>query len=201
MKINSIKNQINFGKTLVGKCSLPRQNHKKVECNLFQLSTPEDKDYFERVWDRKDWQDAKYVWDMDAQLNANIKGEKIYTMESQAGHCLGYLVMSPVINNPKEEELVILETCPKYQKKNENRTIKYIGETLLSFATGKLDPSKTRAIIIKNYSMIGRPFYKENCGFKECNDENGTLILKRIDFKKLASTNEEHTKSKIRYIG
>ena len=35
MKLNLVNNQINFGKTLVAKCDLPRQNERKVACNIF----------------------------------------------------------------------------------------------------------------------------------------------------------------------
>ena len=200
MNINLINNQINFGKTLKAKCDLRRQNHKKVECNIFQLNPEDDKDYFERVWRSKSWQDAKYLWDMDAELNANIEGEKIFTIESRAGKCLGYIVMAPTLNNPRQQELVFLETCPKYQTKKENRSLKYIGETLLAYATGQVDTSKTSAIVIKNYSKTGKPFYKENCGFREQNDENRTLILHRKKFSQLITRNEFHTGSKIRNI-
>ena len=191
---------ISFGKTLLAKCDLRRGNHKKVECNIFQLNSVDDKDYFERVWKSKPWQDAKYLWDMDAELNADIEGERIYVLESQAGKCLGYIAMSPTLNNPRQEELVFLETCPKYQKEKDKRSLKYIGETLLAFVTGQLDTQKTQAIVIKNYSKIGKPFYKENCGFKESTDTNRTLFLPRKKFSRLIEKNEIHTDSKIRYI-
>lgn len=190
---------ISFGKTLSAKCDLVRPNHKKVECNIFQLNLEDDKDYFAKVWRSKPWEDAKYLWDMDAELNANITGERIYVIESKAGRCLGYIAMAPTLNNPRQEELVFLETCPKYQKGNKNRSLKYIGETLLAFATGKLDTDKTRSVVIKSSSETGKPFYKKNCGFKELNDAKGTLILQKKDFGKFISKNEAHTKSKIRY--
>ena len=199
MKINSINNKINFGKTLSAKCDLVRPNHKKVECNIFQLNLQDDKDYFAKVWTSKPWEDAKYLWDMDAELRADISGERIYVMESKAGKCLGYLVIATSFTNPKQEELIFLETCPKYQKNKDKRPLKYIGETLLAFATGKLDTSKTNALVIKDYSKAGKPFYKENCGFKERNDKKGTLVLPNKNFSKLIARNESHTNSKIRY--
>ena len=189
-----------FGKTLLAKCDLRRGNHKKVECNIFQLNSVDDKDYFERVWKSKPWQDAKYLWDMDAELNADIEGERIYVLESQAGKCLGYIAMSPTLNNPRQEELVFLETCPKYQTKRTKRPLKYIGETLLSFAIGKLDKNKTKSVKITAYSANGETFYKENCGFIECDDEARTLLLPRKKFSRLIAKNEIHTDSKIRYI-
>ena len=200
MKINLANRQINFGKTLAAKCDLLRQNHRKVECNIFQLNSKDDEDYFEKLWRSTAWKDAKYLCDMDAELNANIEGERIYVLESQAGRCLGYIAMTPSLNNPKHEELVFLETCPKYQKGNTSRSLKYIGETLLAFATGKLDTRETNAIVIKDYSKTGKPFYKENCGFKETNDANKTLFLPRKSFPSLIAKNEMHTNSKIRYI-
>ena len=153
MKIDVIKNNINFGKTLEAKCDLRGQNHRKVECNIFQLSPEEDKDYFARVWRSKPWEDAKYLWDMDAELSANINGERIYVIESKAGRCLGYMAMAPTLNNPRQEELVFLETCPKYQKGKKNRPLKYIGETLLAFATGKLDTDKTHVCLIDSANV------------------------------------------------
>ena len=200
MKINLTKNQINFGKTLVAKCDLPRQNHKKVECNIFKLNSDEDSDYFEKLWKSKSWQDAKYLCDMNAELNADIPDERIYVLESQAGRCLGYIAMTPNLNNPKHEELVFLETCPKYQNSKAKRPLRYIGETLLAFATEQIDTSKTKAVVVKEYSQEGKPFYIKNCGFKERDDENRTLLLRRKDFKNLTKRNEIHTKSKIQYI-
>ena len=191
---------ISFGKTLVAKCDLPRQNHKKVECNIFKLNSEEDSDYFEKLWTSKPWQDSKYLCDMNAELNADIEGERIYVLESQAGKCLGYIAMTPALNNPQHEELVFLETCPKYQKEKDNRPLRYIGETLLTYAIKKADKDKTRAILIKEYSQAGKSFYIQNCGFKESADKNGTLLLPRKSFKDLAKRNEEHRKSKIQFI-
>ena len=191
---------ISFGKTLSAKCDLLRQNHKKVECNIFQLNLQDDKDYFEKLEKSIPWEDAWYLWDMDEEFNSDVTGERTYVLESNAGRCLGYIVMRTDFDNPEEEELIYLETCPKYQTKRTKRPLKYIGETLLSFAIGKLDKNKTKSVKITAYSANGETFYKENCGFIECDDEARTLLLPRKKFSRLIAKNEIHTDSKIRYI-
>lgn len=191
---------ITFGKTLSAKCDLLRQNHKKVECNIYQLNLQDDKDYFEKLEKSIPWEDAWYLWDMDEEFNSDVTGERTYVLESNAGRCLGYIVMRTDFDNPEEEELIYLETCPKYQTKRTKRPLKYIGETLLSFAIGKLDKNKTKSVKITSYSANGETFYKENCGFIECDDETRTLLLPRKKFSRLIAKNEIHTDSKIRYI-
>ena len=198
MKIYS---SVTFGKTLVGQCDLRRENHKKVPCNIFQLNYHEDKDYFLKLEKSRPWQNAWFMWDMDSEFNSDVTGERTYVMESKGGRCLGYIAMLTDYDDQKEEEIVYLETCPKYQTKNSNRTLKYIGETLISFIIGTLDKKKTEAVIIKAYSETGKPFYINNCGFEECEERNNSLLLKNKDFKKLSSKNEKHIKSKIQYFG
>ncbi len=200
MKINTNYNKINFGKRLVATCDLQKQNHRKLECNIYQLNKNEDKDYFVKLEKSILWEDAWYLWDMDEVFNSDVTGERTYVMESKAGRCLGYIVMKTDFDNPEEEELIYLETCPTYQTKKEKRPLKYIGETLLSFAIGKLDRSKTKSVKITAYSSEGEAFYKQNCGFTECDDEARTLLLPRKKFNKLIARNEIHTDSKIRYI-
>ena len=79
---------ISFGKTLLAKCDLRRGNYKKVECNIFQLNSVDDKDYFERVWKSKPWQDAKYLWDMDAELRADISQRYFASSQGLLVHTL-----------------------------------------------------------------------------------------------------------------
>ncbi len=200
MNINIINNQINFGKKLVAKCDLPRQDHKKVGCNIYQLNLEEDKDYFEKLEKSKPWKDSWYMWDMNQEFNSDVTGERTYVMESKAGRCLGYIIMLTDYEDQKEEEIVYLETCPKYQTKNSRRSLQYIGETLISFVLGTLDKNKTDAVIIKAYSETGKPFYINNCGFEEVADRNNALMLKKEDFPKLLRRNEEHRQSQLEYL-
>ena len=200
MNVNIARNQINFGKTLVAKCDLPRQNHSKVACNIYQLNLDEDRDYFQKLEKSKSWKDGSYVWEMNDEFNSEVEGERTYVIESKAGRCLGYIVMQTDYEDQTEDEIVYLETCPKYQTKNSTRSLQYIGETLISFVVGGLDKSKTNAVIIKAYSKTGKPFYINNCGFKEVEDRNNALILNKNNFKTLLNKNEQHTNSKIQYV-
>lgn len=197
MQINS---PITFGKTLVAQCDLRRQNHRKVPCNIYELNFPEDKDYFVKLENSKPWQDAWYLWDMDEEFNSDATGEKTYVIESEAGKCLGYAVVLSNEESPEEEELVYLETCPKYQTKNIKRTIKYIGETLIAFISGICKNKDTKTIEIKAYSTNGEKFYKKNCNFEQRDDENQTLFLRQENFESVIKQNEAHTHSEIRYI-
>ena len=96
---------------------------------------------------------------MHDEFNSEVEGERTYVIESKAGRCLGYIFMQTDYEDQTEEEIVYLETCPKYQTKNSTRSLKYIGETLISFVIGSLDKTKTEAVIIKAYSKTGKPFY------------------------------------------
>ena len=137
---------------------------------------------------------------MDDEFKSEVEGERTYVIESEAERCLGYIIMKTDYEDETEEEIVYLETCPKYQTKNEKRSLQYIGETLISFIVGGLDKDKTNAVMIKDYSEIGKPFYINNCGFEELKDRNNALMLKKENFSELLKRNEKHTKSKIRYI-
>ena len=137
---------------------------------------------------------------MNDEFNSEVEGERTYVIESKAGRCLGYIVMQTDYEDQTEDEIVYLETCPKYQTKNSTRSLQYIGETLISFVVGGLDKSKTNAVIIKAYSKTGKPFYINNCGFKEVEDRNNALILNKNNFKTLLNKNEQHTNSKIQYV-
>lgn len=195
-----ISSSVSFGKTLVAQCDLRRQNHRKVPCNIFQLNFPEDKDYFFKLENSKPWEKAWFMWDMDEEFNSDVTGERTYVIESKGGRCLGFASVLEDDELPGEEELVYLETCPKYQITNEKRTIKYIGETLIAFITGLAKGKDIKTIEIKAYTSNGERFYKKKCNFEQRNDEKQTLFLRRENFENVINKNKAHTHSEIRYL-
>ena len=97
---------------------------------------------------------------------------------------------------------MLLETAPKlvsWNTKNFSQ-YKYIGETLISFLAKKCLKEKKLHLDVEP-SVSAEHFYTQNCFFKKPRDIDSSYSLRRSKFKKIIVQNEEHTSSKIRFVG
>ena len=170
MKINFLQSNINFGKTLIANCMLPRKSAKPLPCKIYEIKTTDDKDYFLKLSKKDMWRDGDYVHEMDDEFNSEVTGQRTFVMENQKDKCLGYVIVETDFDTPDKSDIVYLETCPKYKSSNPKRTIKYIGETLLAFVVKIAQKDNMKSVCIPVWTTTAENFYKENCGFQEIDE-------------------------------
>ena len=202
MKIQNIFNNVLFGKSLVAKCSVFHKEKGSIPCSIFQLSESEDSDYFEKINNKSDWQNARYLNYLISDLKslANAPYSSIYSLETCSGDCLAYSEIEESSN--EAYEILLLETAPKLISKNTKNVspYKYIGETFVAFLAKKsMNEKKTHLDVVP--AVRAENFYTHNCFFKKSKNSEEPFYLKRSKFKKLINQNVEHTKSHIRFVG
>ena len=202
MKINSLSSFISFKKSLVANCSVLHECQGPLPCSIYRLSEREDSDYFELLPNKKDWENARYLNYLIEDLNAlsDFPYFSIYTLENKDGECLGYTEIAENTND--SYEILLLETAPKFISKNTKnpKFYKYIGETLIAFLAKKSLKEKKSFLDVEP-SVTAEQFYTHNCFFKKPHNNDSPYFLKRSKYKKIISQNEEHTSSKIRFVG
>ncbi len=184
-------NQISFAKQLRAKCTLRKEDNKPVPCKIYELNPEEDSDYFLKLIDKKYWEKGSYIWEMDDEFKSEVTGQHAYAMETFFGKCIGYIIVDTDYETEENcHNISFLETCPEYRFKENRTSLKYIGETLLAFATSIASKDGANAIKIPKWEPKAETFYKKNCGFKERNEE---LTLAKSNFRHFISQNKAHS--------
>ena len=199
MRISCInKSDILFQKKAVAQCFVVQDN-KKVPCKIFELDS-EDKDdvtYFEPMCNQGAWKNSWYMSSIGNDLYIGTTA-KVYALENEQGECLGACEVDDVFDD--KDELVFIETAPKYNSLNPRRNLKYAGESLLCFLVQNAKKNKKKFFIITSPHPSAVGFYKK-CGFKKNNyDENLNMDVYRKVFDDFVENNKEHA-GKIEYIG
>lgn len=188
MRISPLNN-ISFQKKLVATCSYRTPKGFKP-ARIYQLEDiPEDKDYFEKLEEKKDWKNGQYfLYSLDHDMN-NGYAEGVYVLENNKNNCLGYV---ETFNSP-EDRLILefIETKPSH------RALSYIGETLVNFVSQLAKQKGKKRVHVIYPESHAKGFYKK-CGFK--NDETIGMNLMCDDMDELAKRNFEHTKSEINFL-
>ncbi len=193
MKIAGINSSFSFGKRLEAKCHILKDN-SPYKCGIYSLNPNDDYDYFLDYNRSLQWKNSIYWKNMDEELRDFTDHEKFYVMEDANDDCLGFIkVRSERKKSPKT--VIFFETNPHYAGSNENRSIKYIGETLLAFVTKLAKKEKSHMVNISIPTTSSIPFYTDKCGFKI--QEGNGVILTSEDYKKFIAQNEAHTGRKI----
>ena len=202
MKVNGLSSFISFKKSLVANCSVLHNTQGSIPCAIYKLSEKEDSDYFELLPNKKDWETARYLEYLISDLQSLSKTPyfSIYSIENNSGDCLGYTEISEKSN--VAYEILLLETAPKLVSWNTKNfpQYKYIGETLISFLAKKCSKEKKSHLDVEP-SVSAEHFYTQNCFFKKPRDLESSYSLRRSKYKKIIAQNEEHTSSKIRFVG
>lgn len=202
MKISSLNKQISFSKTLVANCSVLNKNDGPIPCKIYSLNQQEDSDYFEKIPNASDWENAKYLCYLKVDLERFddfvYKDYSIYALENEEGDCLGYSEISNKYLGT--DEVTYLETVPSQAYYNRRKSkLKYIGETLLSFMVKKAQ--KDSKDFVELYpSMASTMFYMKKCFFTPYDDDPDTFYLDKYNFDKLIKNNEQNTNSSIELL-
>lgn len=205
MQISKVSNNISFKKRLVATCKVKNESGDNLDCKIYQLDSKKDKNYFKKLEKDSNWDEAKYLDDMDDELRYCIKMDafdtnSFFTLENQNGECLGY---SELFHTDKKFSVDILETNPKYRFGKEKRNLKYVGETLLSFLA-----NIAKKMNINDFSLTATTnackFYTEKCFFKKDNSAEWGIKFLRLppkNYDKLIQQNEAHCGEAIEIIG
>lgn len=196
MRICKTTIPISFEKKLVATCTIQR-NNKPASCNIYELDRNEDKDYFSKLEQKKDWEENTYLNEANYSLEEDFPREKIYCLENKRKQCLGFAVVEKRYDE-EVYDLDLLETCLPYSFRNKERTTKYVGETILSFIAKLAIKDNISKFCVPISSTFARKFYN-NCGFEKGKGLDG-LVLYDFYFDKLIEQNENHTKGKIELI-
>ncbi|MBQ8475744.1 GNAT family N-acetyltransferase [bacterium] len=191
---------ISFQKQLVAKCSVLK-NSRPYKCNLYELDSNEDKDYFTDKKRMREWENAHYWYCFIRKFSSfssifgNEDDNKIYALE-HGNKCLGVMEVKEHTNC--DLGVIYLETNPKYRGKGK-KSVKYIGETMLSYLA-KVAKGNDAEVFIYNSSESAYDFYISKCGFQEPKGEFATIDLDKSGIDKLIKQNESHTGRKIELV-
>lgn len=196
MNISPVNFNISFGKKLTAKAAVI-ENREKLPCRIYKLSTEKDADYFEEIRNAEDWKSAEFIKPLKNILSDISEYEEFYALEDKNDNCLGVICL---VENKKTKRKSVsyIETCPKDAYENTERNIKYVGETLLSFVTALAKKDKSRLLSIPVALQSAEAFYTEKCGFINRGIAGMTLFPEQ--YENLLKQNEEHTKSKIKFV-
>lgn len=194
MRINKVQTT-NFQKKLIATANVLK-NEKPYPCKIYQLEKGIDSDYFTRQG--QVWKKAKYLEPVEAELKSDFFNlytgdSEVYVIETPKGRCLGYCHQD---NLSERNDVITLEVHPRYKHENQDRKIKYIGETLLAFLVKLSMKESKMSLEIDHASQGSKRFYTENCGFDSKNNAD-SLQLNRKKYITLIKQNEKHTKGKI----
>lgn len=181
MQIQKVTSPISFQKRFMSNATV-LQDGKPLDCKIFEVNYKEDKDYFAKVQNDKNWKKAVYLDEIVEDFPYDFPCEKIYTIENSKEDCLGYLSID--VFDPKKVEVNLLETCPKYSIRNKKRGIQNIGKELMNFIVRMAKDRNVDAITVPIVADSAFPFY-EKYGFKIFNhkeaDEEARLDAKDFD--------------------
>ncbi|MBQ3641773.1 hypothetical protein II906_07620, partial [bacterium] len=163
MKISSIQKNISFGKTLAAKAGflyngIPQKGY------IYKLNKKEDKDYFEKLMRNRYWSDNNYLHFVQEEFEDKKVKNEAYTMEAENGFCLGYAITEK--EAIKTKGLEYIETCPKFSSENEQRNVKYIGESMIAFLAQRVKRDRQKIFLVPAPVIDAVDFYTSKCGFK-----------------------------------
>ena len=201
MKCNQI-NSISFKKKLVANANILSEG-KPEKVSIYELDKfdEEDKFYLENLLGTPAWRKGLFISTLQREFPCSSRNEHYYVMEDKDANCLGTLKIKTNFKFGPHEDVDFIETCPKYANYHGQSSKKYIGETLMAFATKVFANSDSEGISVAAPTLPAEPFYIDKCFFfREIEDEN-KLILPKEHFYKLVSQNEANTKGKIEMVG
>ncbi len=197
MKINNNFSSLSFLKTLKTKGAIKYQD-KTIPVFVYQLDKEEDLAQIASLKKKKDWKDSYYLPDMITFCKEYLEqGLGIYTLEDKNENTLSFCLTDESLFNLK---ISLLETAPKLSRYNEDRIIRFIGETMVT-SMALIAKSKNKNLFIQGVAdrPKTRDFYFSLCKFSPFGEENA--ILKKRTIPKLVQNNEKHTGQKVELIG
>lgn len=199
MKIN---NNISFGKTLVATCQIQTTDKKNSACNIFELNSTEDKDYFEKLKSNPTWNGNKFLRSMDNLMKKGSIGKSndTFSLENSGGECLGYISVITHEHPHNRKFIYSIETAPEYTAKKKDRTINNIGRSLVAFIVEKAKQENRDKVTTLAFDSDTRRFFKHHCGFKYGENSSYDCVLNRKDYTKFLENHKVKTGSEITLI-
>ncbi len=197
MRINGKSNNISFNKRLAATCSVVQSTGEPLPCNIYKILPNEDRNYLKKLGNDYNWEKNHYLdcLEIDFLEMNELPYTSIYSIEDKDGKCIG---LTEVKENLNTFNIEILETAPRFENKRSDSSIKYIGETMVSFITELAKRTKKHMIEVFSASKAV-DFYREKCHMNY-NDRNKYFYLPAYRYDRLLMQNERHTGSKINII-
>lgn len=204
MKVNFAQNFMSFGKTLVATGGYIREG-KSEPCSFYQVKGDEDSKYLKKLYCTDEWCNSEYLEPFIMNLdNEEWEGDEFFAVEDKDGNCIGLTELYDLSHYDKNGRGVyLLETIPMHSSKNEDRNIKYIGETILAFITKLTQKDKGDIVDIPMACDCAVPFYVDKCFFSKGTKEEvefTNVSLKEKHFDDLIKQNEAHTQTEIKFV-
>lgn len=205
--INSINNSISFKKKLMATADIISDG-KPENVGIYQLEPQKDEDryYFERLQAEPEWKRGLFLKSLHRTMRYFGDDVHIYVMEDKNNKCLGLMEIDDDIYAQRYQDVIYLETRPDSKNEDGKGNKKYIGETLMAFATKVFDEKIKNGIIVGHPLYFARDFYIDHCGFSQDVDIQGSLhssslLLLKENFDNLVRKNVAHTGSEIELVG
>ena len=201
--INSVNNSISFKKKLMANANIVSDG-KSENVGIYKLepkNVEEDRYYFERLQAEPEWRKGLFLKSLHRTMRYFGDDVHIYVMEDKNNKCLGLLEVDDDIYAQKYQDVIYLETRSDLKNEDGKGKKKYIGETLMAFATKVFDKKHSEGISVGHPMYSAVDFYIENCGFEEDDSCEPQLLLSKEKFDDLVALNEKHTNSMIELVG
>lgn len=200
--INKINYSPSFQKQLRAKVNI-LNNNKPEQCFIYELNKEEDSDYFKQIKKMQEWSETGFAEEFHKTLNDKAEREHLFVMESKEEECLGILELDDDIISGNFQRVEYLETFTPYSSRKEDRSRKYIGQTLLAFAAKSFDETKHKlGLRVPSLVDSASSFYLDKCNFyRPIKSEPYNIILLKENFDKLINRNEQNTQGKMEIIG
>ena len=206
MNIQKSSSVLSFKKSLQATCSVVTNKKEQIPCSIYKLEPVKDRKYFSQIRNKNDWKGSQN-FDMVAMNNAFLNKNSpfsIYTMESQAGDCLGF---AEVCEFDEEIDILSMESAPSLtSNKNKSKSgIKYIGENFVTFFANLAKKNLKIAINVEADSS-SVSYYTDKCHFHnyldnpQIEDETIKLSLPKYEFSELFEQNKKHTKTGVQLV-
>ena len=215
MQVNKVKFNPSFQKKLVATAGVLKDS-EPCPVSIYKITKKDDKDYFEKLSADEQWGLSTYLENTAEtfkyyNLLKFLKRIQVdfYAVEDVTEKCLGFVV----VNDTKKDKqnIIYIEAIPENSKKRgishflekEKLKYNYIGETMLSFLVKKQQNNKKpKQIVAEHIVLQARNFYLKS-NFR-LDDEDMYIDSMHLPVELenlLISENENHTKSKIKFVG
>ena len=195
MRINNNTHKINFEKKLIGLGAIKQEDISKA-VKFFQLDELSDMKDLKKARKTTEWVGNYYLNDLVEGSDYFHKRFDIITMEDEAQNVIAYSMLS---RSGEQTIISTLEAAPKYSCYRENRTRKFIGESMMAFIAALSGEKSVKAPDIA-FRKKTRDFYFSQCFFTQVPFSDDGVLMKK-NLKKLIKSNEAHTGKKVELIG
>lgn len=167
MRVNTIQNTPSFKKTLVANTAYLKGG-KVCPAKIYSLDPNKDERYFLRLEDNEKWKMNDYIDHVLYNMRNDDRYKEDYphcrsdffVMEDENKDCLAYITLD-TDSISKETNINYMEVCPEYSSENSVRKTKYIGETLLAFASNFVQKHFKTTLTVNIPSATAVDFYKK----------------------------------------